>query len=478
MKQIALVPEVLTLVDRPLSWIHFGDGTEAARVLAAAEALPEQIDWKLAGWVPNQEVTQYYATQPVSLLLSMSRHEGIPVSMMEAQSFGIPIVALDVGAIGELVTPDTGILVPDTAAPSEVADAVREALEPGRFDRQRIREQFLATYWAQIRYERFGDTLARIRESTGETLDGGDRKLPVTITTVLFNSAAGIPGYAGSVRPLLATGAVEVIAVDNASPDDSAAAFAKLLPEATLIRSPLNGGFAAGCNLAWPQVESQYWLLLNPDVEIDPAGMETLIAWMDGHPRVAAASPRLRTPDGKEVPVPRAPDSLWRPLLEILRIHKLLPGGYRIRLLLPGRPRDPEEFRGWVPGAAMIVRTDAVRAVGLMDESLFMYGEDRDWCARFCHAGWTIGFCQDTTFVHEGSGSANASWNRAEVIQREVRGHIRSITKRRGRTYSRALAVLHAALLGSASLRAPGDGPDALRARAQAYLRAAVTLPD
>lgn len=309
----------------------------------------------------------------------------------------------------------------------------------------------------------------------------GTRTQPrVTITTVLYNSAASLPRYAAALAAGVSAGRVCVVAVDNASPDDSADLLTRLLPSATIIRSRYNRGFASGCNQAWPLVDSEYWLLLNPDVEAGADAIDTLAQWMDRHPRVALASPLLEDRYGRELNVSRAHDSLWRPLLEVLRLHKLVPEPWRSRLLLSGRRITPDEIVGWVPGAAMIARVSAVRAVGLMDERLFMYGEDREWCWRMAAAGWTIGVCQDVALSHDGGTSAVAAWGQRDRIDREVEGHLRVSRRLRGPAQARMLALVLGLVLWADAINPRLDPHlrDAAKLRGNAYLRRVRKLPD
>jgi glycosyltransferase involved in cell wall biosynthesis len=161
-KQVHLIPPILARLDRTLHWIHFGDGPDLERVEAAARGLPHDVTWELRGWVDNKAVRDFYSTHGVSTFLSLSTSEGIPVSMMEAQSFGIPIVALGVGGIPELVTAETGILL-DVDAPSEsIAQAVARASAPAEFDRTAIRSAFAERYAATTTYGAFADRLLSI----------------------------------------------------------------------------------------------------------------------------------------------------------------------------------------------------------------------------------------------------------------------------------------------------------------------------
>lgn len=304
--------------------------------------------------------------------------------------------------------------------------------------------------------------------------DGATAEPSVTVTTVLYASKGSIDRYASALAPSFGEGLARLIAVDNASPDGSAALLSDLLPEAKVLVNGRNLGFAGGCNRAWPLVTTRYWLLLNPDVEVTTAGLRSLVEWMDEHPTVAAASPHLRSPTGAKLPVARAHDSLWRPLLESLRLHKLLPESLRSRFLLSGCHSTPEVIDGWVPGAALMARVAAVEEVGLLDEGLFMYGEDREWCWRMRKRGWQIGVCPTAEFVHIGGTSAAATWGEEERAQREVVGHLRATRKMRGARWARTYALILALVLRVESLdpRRPKSTREESGLRSRLYLRA------
>jgi GT2 family glycosyltransferase len=301
----------------------------------------------------------------------------------------------------------------------------------------------------------------------------------VTVTTVLYNSEASLSRYAEMLAPSLDRGLVRLIAVDNASPDGSASLLRKLLPGAEMIDNPANLGFGGGCNRAWPLVRSRYWMLVNPDVEAHAPGIERLVEWMDRHPQVGLASPLLCRLDGSAIPVARPHDRLWQPLFEALRLHKLVPRSLRSRWLLSGRCSTPEIVDGWVPGAALIARSEAVAAAGPLDESLFMYGEDREWCWRMREAGWAVGVCSEVAFVHDSGMSARTTWDPDERASREVWGHLAATRLMRGRLWATAFAMLAGIVLlvESVDPRRDKDARAARRLRGRLYLKASCTGP-
>jgi N-acetylglucosaminyl-diphospho-decaprenol L-rhamnosyltransferase len=279
-----------------------------------------------------------------------------------------------------------------------------------------------------------------MRAAGGATIAAGMAE--VCVTMVLHNSEEHLAESLGA----LGREAVEkVVLVDNASPDASADTALSLLPAARLIRSPVNVGFAEGCNLAWREIgDARYWLLLNPDAVLDEGSVAALAHWMDCHPDVGVASPWLR--DGGQPAFPgRAFPSAWIALLELLRLHRLLAKRVRARLLqgsYAGEDPAGVPSPGWLPGTAMIVRTDAVRDVGPLDEAFFLYGEDIEWCWRMRTAGWRVAVSNAGGATHHPSASSRRTWDEAEVQRRIAAGILLACERTRGRAHARAFAAI------------------------------------
>ena len=109
----------------PLRWTHIGNGPLFEELRNKASELVKEnpnVEIRLLGRIPNNEVKQYYANNPVDIFVNLSEIEGLPVSIMEAISFGIPVLATDVGGTKEIVTPDVGFLLDPNISAREVKE--------------------------------------------------------------------------------------------------------------------------------------------------------------------------------------------------------------------------------------------------------------------------------------------------------------------------------------------------------------------
>lgn len=111
-KRLHLLAEALQHVQRPVHWTHFGGGPDEVALKALCATLPKHVQVELKASVPNAEVLAWYAAQPVDLCVLLSGHEGVPVSLMEAISFGVPVLVNAVGGMPELVDARTGVCLP------------------------------------------------------------------------------------------------------------------------------------------------------------------------------------------------------------------------------------------------------------------------------------------------------------------------------------------------------------------------------
>ncbi|MDQ4077235.1 MAG: glycosyltransferase, partial [Chloroflexota bacterium] len=152
--------------DLAVDWTHFGSGQLRESVRAAAEReLPTSVKWSFRGETPNEEVLDHYRRSPVDLLLNVSWSEGVPVSMMEAQSFGVPVIGTAVGGVPEIVDSENGVLLSPDPAPTEIASALSVFLSNRSMVhalRDRSRARWESRYSAAPNFRRFVETIQSI----------------------------------------------------------------------------------------------------------------------------------------------------------------------------------------------------------------------------------------------------------------------------------------------------------------------------
>lgn len=290
----------------------------------------------------------------------------------------------------------------------------------------------------------------------------------MSITIVVYNSATKLAACLDSIRGDLADGFAELIVVDNASPDDSMTIVAERCPAAVRIDAGANRGFAGGCNLAWPAAGGRFWLLLNPDVILPPGGLRALAAWLDAHPESGAVSPSFVDGEGRRCGCAQRFPSLALSLLEMTRLHRVLPRPLRGRLLRGAYWSGGDQLDvDWIPATALLVRREAVAAAGLLSEAFFMYGEDIEWCWRLHRAGWAIGVRDDVVARHHEASSSERTWGTDGAARRIAAGIVRACRAIHGGAYARAWAALQAIAL-SLEAALPGRSPKQ-RSRARAF---------
>jgi colanic acid/amylovoran biosynthesis glycosyltransferase len=128
-KRLELLCEALNFSDIPIVWTHIGSGNLMEKLKNQIKTLTSNIRVQLMGSLPPDEVLEFYRDRELDLFINVSESEGMPVAIMEAFSAGIPAIATDVGGTSELVTPDTGILLPENPGPEEVWKAIRTFID-------------------------------------------------------------------------------------------------------------------------------------------------------------------------------------------------------------------------------------------------------------------------------------------------------------------------------------------------------------
>jgi N-acetylglucosaminyl-diphospho-decaprenol L-rhamnosyltransferase len=199
---------------------------------------------------------------------------------------------------------------------------------------------------------------------------------------------------------------IRVIVVDNASGDLELIARASATNDweswVTLVDAPKNGGFAYGNNLgierAYRAGIPSYLYLLNPDTEVRPGAIGSLVAFLEGHPTAGIAGSGIDNPDGSEWPIAFKFPTLLSELsggLETGLVTRLLR-----RWEVPQRMSRTAQQIDWVSGASMMIRPSLLAAIGGLDENYFLYFEETDLCFRANRAGFSTWYVPEARIMH------------------------------------------------------------------------------
>lgn len=199
----------------------------------------------------------------------------------------------------------------------------------------------------------------------------------------------------------------EIIVVDNASKDDTAACVARKYPSVKLIHNEENHGFATANNQGAAVAGGQYLLILNPDTVLFEDTLGSMVHFMDANPDIAMCGPHILNDDMSQQKSVRNFPS-WRgafyryTILKYLGLFKPHFERWHNRRFDYNRQADIEQLIG----AAMLIRRDVFEKMGRFDERYFMYYEEVDLCQRLRNNGYRVVYYPEARLVHLGGKSA------------------------------------------------------------------------
>ena len=222
----------------------------------------------------------------------------------------------------------------------------------------------------------------------------------LAIVILNWNGAKMLRQYLPSVLEYSKDEAVVYVA-DNASTDESITLLKEQFPEVKLIQLEKNWGFAEGYNKALQQVDAEYYLLLNSDIEVTEGWLTPMLAFMDAHPEVAACQPKLLS-------------IYQRDSFEYAGAC----GGYLDRYGYPfcrgrifdvvekdqGQYDEPAKIH-WATGAALLVRARIYKEVGGLDGRFFAHQEEIEMCWRMRIRGYQLYCLPESKVYHVGGGT-------------------------------------------------------------------------
>lgn len=193
----------------------------------------------------------------------------------------------------------------------------------------------------------------------------------------------------------------DIIVADNASTDDSVSFMKESYPDIRLILNEYNGGFASGYNMALRQVEAEYYVLLNSDIEVTQAWMNPIIELMDSDENIAACQPKILSyferdkfeyagASGGFIDKYGYPFCRGR-LFNALEVDN-------------GQYDDSMEVF-WATGACLFVRAELYHRCGGLDDSFFAHMEEIDFCWRAKNLGFSVRCCPQSVVYHIGGGT-------------------------------------------------------------------------
>lgn len=238
--------------------------------------------------------------------------------------------------------------------------------------------------------------------------------MSLSIIVVSWNTRDLLIQCLSSIFTYPPTDSFDVWVVDNASEDGSNEAVIRHFPQTNLIENDSNVGFATANNQVIHNSKGEYLLLLNPDTEVKPGALETLIQFMDQHKEVGAVGPRLQNSDGSiQVSCYLAP-TLMREFWRLFHLDVFWDySSYPMFEWDLATAREVEVIQG----ACLLLRRIALDQVGLLDEDYFIYSEEVDLCVRLRRAGFHLFWIPQAEVVHYGGRST-------EQVQAEMFIHL------------------------------------------------------
>lgn len=162
LKRVHLIAQIISHLPGKIRWTHFGDGKEKEKVMDYCKDLPSSVTVDLKGHVSNQEVIDFYGSNYVDVFINASEFEGIPVSIMEAISFGIPVIGCRICGVPEIVTDQTGILLEKEFHPEKAAQRLASFLSRSDDEitlfRKGVKSFWMNNYNAEKNYQQFIQT--------------------------------------------------------------------------------------------------------------------------------------------------------------------------------------------------------------------------------------------------------------------------------------------------------------------------------
>jgi GT2 family glycosyltransferase len=245
--------------------------------------------------------------------------------------------------------------------------------------------------------------------------------IDISVIIVTWNSAAFIEGCLRSIYECTSNTSFEIIVVDNGSADETVRIITTNFRNAILLETRCNLGFARACNMGIRLSSGRLIFLLNPDACFKSNVIDLLRSFLDSDSEIGAVGPKVMEADGSvNIFSAREFPTLSGTFYRMVGLAKLFPSS-RIfcKDTLPHWDRNDTREVPSLTGVAMMIPKSVFTELGLLDETIPMYFEDLDICARIRAAGKAIFCVPEATILHQGGGSADLSPTRSILYQME-----------------------------------------------------------
>lgn len=229
--------------------------------------------------------------------------------------------------------------------------------------------------------------------------NGNENKMLLSVIYVNWNTRDYLLNCISQMRLETAGLDAEVIVVDNASSDDSVECVEAEYPDVVLVKNKENAGFARANNQGLAVAKGKYVFLVNTDVELVAGCIKSMLAFMDDNKTVGILGPKVLNRDKTLQRTTWKFDYLYTMLGQMVSLNNLFPSIVTYKL-------DKVKHVDYIAGCFWCVRKKAIDEVGLLDESFFFYGEDKDWCYRFREKDWGVVVNPYIEIIHYGGGSS------------------------------------------------------------------------
>lgn len=224
----------------------------------------------------------------------------------------------------------------------------------------------------------------------------------LTGVIVTYKSSKTISAALASAKKCVDAGVMNLIIVDNASPDDTRDILAREAGFAKVILGDANIGFGRGCNVGLMAATTPYVVFFNPDAQMEPDAVRTIVSFMDSHDRCGICGPAIQSGEGADLHIqavgalPRVADVVG----DAMGLHTTYK---RRQAVTPGAA----PFRtDWVSGSMLVGRTQLLQKLGGFDPRYFLYWEEADLCRRVLNEGYEIWAVPQAVVSHIGGVSA------------------------------------------------------------------------